>query len=299
MRINKCYLLMILAAFFWSGAFIAGKLSTPFISPFTLTFLRFSIASFLLFLFIKFKEKTLYKPKKEDIPIFLFTGVIGMFGYHILFFYSLRYTTAINSSIIGSTNPIITTILGIFFLRDKLSIKQILGIFISIFGIILTITNGNLSSFNVFDFNIGDIYMILAVIMWASYSVFSKKVCHRYKPIHLTFYSFLVCTVFLIPFVLYERPWHMIVTAPISTYLAILYMSIFASIIGYLIQQISIKEIGASSTNIFINLVPVFSMILSTLILHEELTIVKIISASIIILGVYISQKSSLTVLKE
>jgi len=110
---------MILATFFWSGAFIAGKLSTPYIPPFTLTFLRFAIATFLLFLFIKFREKKLYKPKKEDIPVFLFTGIIGMFGYHILFFYSLRYTTAINSSIIGSTNPIITTLLGILILGDN------------------------------------------------------------------------------------------------------------------------------------------------------------------------------------
>ncbi len=298
MKINKCYLLMILATFFWSGAFIAGKLSTPYIPPFTLTFLRFVIATFLLFLFIKFKEKKLYKPTKEDIPIFLFTGIIGMFGYHILFFYSLKYTTAINSSIIGSTNPIITTLLGIIILGDKLSLRKILGIFISIFGIIFTITNGKIASLGSVVFNIGDIYMILAVIMWASYSVFSKKVCHRYKPIDLTFYSFLFCTVFLIPFVLFENPWSKLSVAPTSTYFAILYMSIFASIIGYLIQQISIKEIGASSTNIFINLVPVFSMILSTLILHEVLTTIKIVSALIIICGVYISQKSSLTAKK-
>ncbi len=92
--------------------------------------------------------------------------------------------------------------------------------------------------------------MIIAVLCWASYGVFSKKVMPRYSPMTLTFYSFLFCTLFLIPFVIYEKPLSLINKVPYYSYISILYMSIFASVIGYLVQQISIKQIGPSKTSI-------------------------------------------------
>jgi len=140
--------------------------------------------------------------------------------------------------------------------------------------------------------NKGDLLMLIAVCLWAAYSVFSKVVLHKFTPLILTFYSFLFCSVFLIPFVIYERPWNFINQVPYYSFLAVVYMSIFASVIGYLVQQMSIKQIGPSKTSIFINLVPIFSVILSTTILKESISVVKIFTAILIIAGVYICQKN-------
>ena len=283
---------MILSTFFWAGAFIAGKLSVPFIPAFTLTFLRFSIATIILYFVVKSKDKSNYKLTKNDIPIFLFTGIIGMFGYHIFFFTALKYTTAINSSLIGATNPIVTTLLCIIFLKDKITFKRALGIFLSFSGVFLTITNANLSTMYNLSLNKGDLLMLIAVCMWAAYAVFSKKVMHKFSPLILTFYSFLFCTVFLVPFVIYERPWVFIKQVPYYSFLAVGYMSIFASVIGYLVQQMSIKQIGPSKTSIFINLVPIFSIILSVTILKESISTIKILTTILIVTGVYICQKN-------
>ncbi|MCM0649217.1 DMT family transporter [Clostridium swellfunianum] len=288
----KIYFLMVLCTIFWAGAFIAAKLSSPFIPPFTLTFLRFFIATLILYIVIKYKKQEIYKLKIKDFPIFLFTGLVGMFGYHVLFFIAVKYTSAINSSIIGASNPIITSILSIIFLKDKLTYKRILGIILSFTGVFLTLTNANLSVIKSFSFNYGDIIMLLAVFMWASYGVFSKWVMPRYSPIILTFYSFLFCTILIIPFVVYEMPWELINSIPYYSFIAVIYMSIFPSVVGYLVQQISIKQIGPSKTSIFINLVPIFSIILSVLILKETLNPIKLLTAALIILGVYICQKN-------
>lgn len=288
----KIYFLMVLCTIFWAGAFIAAKLSSPFIPPFTLTFLRFSVATIVLYIIIKARKQNIYKLKKKDIPVFLFTGLVGMFGYHVLFFLAVRYTTAINSSIIGASNPIITTILSIIFLKDKITSKRILGIILSFTGVFLTLTNADLNSIRTFSFNHGDILMLLAVLMWASYGVFSKWVMPRYSPMILTFYSFLFCTVLITPFVIYEMPWKLLGTIPYYSYISVFYMSIFPSVIGYLVQQMSIKQIGPSKTSIFINLVPMFSIILSVLILKESLNPIKILTAALIITGVYICQKN-------
>lgn len=289
---TKIYFLMILCTLFWAGAFIAAKLSSPFIPPFTLTFLRFSIAVVILYVIMKSSKQDLYKLSKKDIPTFLFTGLIGMFGYHVLFFIAVKYTTAINSSIIGASNPIITTILSIIFLKDRINYKRVLGIILSFAGVFLTITNASLTVIKSFSLNYGDMVMLLAVLMWASYGVFSKWVMPRYSPITLTFYSFLFCTLLIFPFVIYEAPWKLMSSIPHYSYLAVIYMSVFPSVIGYLVQQMSIKQIGPSKTSIFINLVPMFSIILSVLILKESLNPIKLLTAALIVAGVYICQKN-------
>lgn len=290
MNKNKIYILMVCSALFWAGAFIAGKYTVPYITTFTLTFLRFFFATVILFFVMK-RTSVDFSLDKSKLPVYLFTGIVGMFGYHVLFFTALKDTTAINSSIIAATNPMVTTVLAVLFLRSRLGAKQVFGIILSFIGVILTITGANLGVLISFRFNAGDLWMLAAVSAWAAYSVFSKSQGKGIQPIVLTYYSFLVCTILLIPFVIYEKPWEYLLTIPVSAHLAVLYMSVFPSVIGYLVQQMAIKEIGPSKASIFVNLVPVFSIILAVLILGEALEPVKLLTAALIIAGVYICQR--------
>ncbi|MDD3169830.1 MAG: DMT family transporter [Eubacteriales bacterium] len=289
---NKIYILMTCSALFWAGAFIAGKYTVPYISTFTLTFLRFFYATIILFFVMK-RMAVDFKLEKAKLPVYLFTGTVGMFGYHVLFFTALKFTTAINSSIIAATNPMMTTLLAIIFLRSKLRAKQLFGILLSFAGVLLTITGADLNVLKHFTFNEGDLWMLAAVAAWAAYGVFSKSKGKGIPPIVLTYYSFLVCTILIIPFVLYEKPWEFLFTIPVSAHLAVLYMSIFPSVIGYLVQQMAIKEIGPSKASVFVNLVPVFSILLAVMILGEALEPIKLVTAALIIAGVTICQRSS------
>ncbi|HVI42507.1 MAG TPA: DMT family transporter, partial [Anaerovoracaceae bacterium] len=202
---------------------------------------------------------------------------------------------AINTSIIAATNPMVTTLLAIIFLRNKLKARQLFGILLSFIGVLLTITGADMKTLQNFSLNVGDIWMLAAVTAWAAYGVFSKSKGKDIPPIVLTYYSFLVCTILLIPFVLYEKPWEFLPSVPVSAHLAVLYMSIFPSVIGYLVQQMAIKEIGPSKASVFVNLVPVFSIILAVMILGETLEPVKLLTAALIIAGVYICQSSRST----
>ena len=290
---GKIYFLMVIAALVWSGAFIAGKFAVPYVPTFTLTFLRFLIASIVLYPVMKLYNKSHpednFKLTKKYIPLFLFNGIVGMAGYHVLFFTALKYTTAINSSIIGAMNPIVTTIIAAIFIRQKTPPMQIAGILLSFIGVVLTITGGNLSILASFDFNRGDMFMAAAVICWASYAVMSRVKGADVPPLALTFYSFVFCTIALVPFVIWEHPWAL-EKIPASAILSIVFMAVFSSVIGYMLQQIAIKKIGASKSSIFVNLVPVFSIILSVTILGEELMPVKIFTSLLIIAGVCICQ---------
>lgn len=282
---------MVCSALFWAGAFIAGKYTVPYIPTYTLTFLRFFYATIILFFIMKRKAVD-FNLEKEKLPVYLMTGTVGMFGYHILFFTALKYTTAINSSIIAATNPMMTALLAVLFLRSRLKGRQVFGILLSFAGVLLTITGADLDVLRHFRVNAGDLWMLAAVAAWAVYSIISKSKGKGIAPIVLTFYSFLVCTVLLVPFVLYERPWTFLFSVPVSAHLAVLYMSIFPSVIGYLVQQMAIKEIGPSKASVFVNLVPVFSILLAVTILGEPLAPVKILTAALIITGVTICQRS-------
>ncbi|WP_369907421.1 DMT family transporter [Emergencia timonensis] len=299
MKHTRIYILMVLAAFCWSGAFIAGKFAVPYIPTVSLTFGRFVVATVAMGFIKKYMEaknpEEKYIFQKTDLKKFLFTGIVGMVGYHIFFFLSLKYTTAINSSIIGATNPVVTALLALAFLKQKLPLKQVLGIVLSLFGVVLTITAGDLSVLAAFELNKGDLIMCLAVVVWAAYGVYSKSRCAGISPVAITYYSFLVCTLVLIPFVLLEKPWEFLPGVPAEAYIAVVFMAIFPSCFSYLVQQIAIKEIGPARASVFINLVPIFSFVLATLILGETLQPVKILTAALIIAGVCICQLSGNT----
>lgn len=280
--------IMILATLFWSGAFIAGKYSVAEFPVLSLVFFRFLFATAIIFPIMIKTEKN-WKITKEDIPVFLALGVVGMIGYHVFFFECLKYTTATNSSIIGATNPIVTTIFAGIFLKERFKSKHILSLLLSFVGVVLIVTGGHLSTLKEFTFNKGDLIMMIAVVCWSAYSVMSKKVAGKYSPIKITAYAFLFCAVIIFPFTFMENPMEFIPEVSINGWMSVLYMSCFASVCGYLIQQISIKNIGPAKTNMYINLNPVFSMILAYILLGEPIVIVKVIAAGCIIAGVLIS----------
>ncbi|WP_066495699.1 DMT family transporter [Abyssisolibacter fermentans] len=283
------YLLMVAAALFWAGAFIAGKISIKEFSPVSVTFLRFFFASIVIFTLLVYKQKDSWKPKKEDLPIIFMLGLVGMVGYHILFFTALKYTKAINASILAATNPLMTVLIAGLIGQEKLSIKKIGAIALAFIGVALTLTNWDINILITMNLNKGDMIMILAVFCWATYSILVKKHVKNYTPLFLTAYSFITCTIILFPFAIAEGLFDAVALASKNAWIAVLYMSIFPTVFGYLIQQKSIGLIGPSKTSIFINLVPVFSIILSITLLDEQFYLLNIFSGLLIILSVYIT----------
>lgn len=282
----KNYLLMILACVFWAGAFIAGKSSVSSFGPWSLTFYRFFFASIILFPILYYKWPKEMRLSKLQWRQVLILGLIGMTGYHVLFFTALKYTSASSASMLAATNPIMTAVLVSVFYKEKLSLSKLGLLLLALLGVVLTITNWHLESLMHMDRNLGELIMVLAVFCWASYSLLVKKFIVNFRPMIMTGFAFLTCTVMVLPFALAEGLVTASIHAPMSAWVSAIYMALFASVIGYGIQQVSIQKIGPAKTNIFINLVPVFSLILAYVILGENIPFTKIISGGMIILAV-------------
>jgi drug/metabolite transporter (DMT)-like permease len=213
-------------------------------------------------------------------------GFVGMLGYHVLFFAALKYTSASSASMLAATNPIMTAVLLSIFYKERLSFSKIGFLLIALLGVVLTITNWQVETLLQMDRNIGELIMVLAVFCWACYSIMVKKFIGEFKPIVMTAYAFLTCTMMVFPFALFEGLIETSRHATISAWGSVIYMALFASVIGYWIQQESIQKIGPSKTNIFINLVPVFSLALAFLLLGERIPYTKLLSGGMIILAV-------------
>ena len=287
----KIYLLMILATFFWAGAFIAAKLGVYELSPAILTFLRMGIAAIVIFPYMVYKSDGNWKLKSHELKYVILAAIVGMIGYHMLFFTALKYTTASKASMINATNPLITAVLAAKFASEKITPKKIAMLLLALFGVVYIISAGNLTSLSHSELNKGDFIMLTGTFLWAVYGIIVKKGMPILGPLKLATYSFVFCALIISPLAIYDFFTTDALSVGIKPYLAILYMALFPTVLGYSIQQMAIKEIGPSKASLFINLVPIISTILAVLFLNEKIAHYHLIGATLIITAVIIYNK--------
>lgn len=293
MKNSQVYIMMIFSSLLSAGAFITGKLAIVQFPPFSLTLIRFMVATIVLFGILLYWYPEHWKLKSYEIKPLLMLGFIGIFSYHVLFFSCLQFTTAINSSLIAAINPMITTMIAAVFLSERLTVVRAAGIVISFVGVVCTVTNGDWRVITELNFNIGDLLMLAAVFCWAVYGVLNRRVMDKYHipPLKLNFYAFIVGTILCLPFIWWENPAAFLPQVTMGGWVSVVYMAVCSSVMAYVFQSIAIREIGAPRTAIFINLIPVFAIILSVIFLGESLGWVKVASALLIILGVYMTTR--------
>ncbi|HBH13092.1 MAG: hypothetical protein XD91_0667 [Clostridiales bacterium 38_11] len=288
---TKMTLLMLMATVFWAGAFITGKMGVYALSPLVLTFLRMFFAAIIIFPIMVLNEKDNWRIKLSSVKYAVLTAGVGMIGYHMFFFYALRYTDASKASMINAVNPLLTALMAVIFLGEKLTPRKIFFILTAFAGVVLTLSNWNLQRIISFDLNLGDLLMLCGATMWATYGIIVKRIMPFFTPLKLTTYTFVFSAIMLFPFTAKELISLDYIRIGWMPFLAVLYMAIFPSVIGYTIQQMAIKELGARKTALFINLVPVISTIFAIIFLGEKLFKLNLVSGAIIIVSVILFRK--------
>lgn len=284
------YILMVLTTSFWGGSFVAGKIALREFPPMTLTFFRFLIATAIILPYM-WSRDSVRVPAKRDIPLLFALGFLGVSGYFAFQFTSLMYTSAANSSTINALNPLTSSVIAIFLTEEKLSVKKVGLIFLALTGVLLTVTGGDKYVLLNLSFNKGDLIMVLAMISFSIYGVYSKKATGKYSPLLVTAYVFLFGLIQITPLMLMENVLGSVFSYSLEAWIAIFFMALFSSVLGYLIQQVTISKIGVNKTSLFINLVPLFVLIFSYLILGDPVTYINLVSAGIIITAVVLNTR--------
>ncbi|MEM7068220.1 MAG: DMT family transporter [Pseudomonadota bacterium] len=285
------YLLLTITALIWGGNAVAGKLAVGHISPFLLTLLRWGVACIVLAPFAIPHVKRDWPVIRKNLPFLMALGAIGFGIFNNLMYLALNYTTAINVAIEQGSMPLIVFALNYLLFRTKVTIYQVVGFIITIIGVVLTATRGNIFSLHEQAVNFGDLIMLLAVMVYGIYSVFLKK-----KPdIHLiSLLSVLGVSAFLgtIPFALYEVSTQTMQWPDAQGWGVVIYAALFPSLFSQLFWVMGLEKIGSNRGGVFINLVPIFGALLAIVILGEQFQLYHGIALILVLGGIALAQKA-------
>ena len=282
----KKLLFPFITSLLFAGSFIAGKYTTADLSPLMTTLLRFLVALlFLTGLVLRYKWSSL-KVKRNDLIRLLLLGLFGIVGYHYFFFLSLRHTDVANTAIINALNPIVTGVLAVALGSERLSNRNYIGVSAAFLGVTILITKGSITQAIRPDLNLGDLFMLLAVLNWAIYSLLVKQLVSKYSGFTLTFYATLFGVILLLFLIGREDPIAQVQSISRTSIYAVIYMGVFASGLGYLVYNLSIREIGPTRTASYVySFVPIAAALLALLFFDQLVTTVMLASIALILFG--------------
>lgn len=271
----------------WGMSFVWTAIALRDYEPISIIFLRLTISTIFLFTWLKLFGK-IEKIQRSDFKLFIVSALLNPFMYFLGENYGVKLTSPTVSAVIIATIPLFAPVLAYFMLREKLSVLNIAGMIISFGGVLIMLLT---SSFSLEASPLGVAALFFAVASAVGYSIFLKKLSSRYSPVFIIAVQNLIGLTFFLPVFLIFDFTHFITVKPsFEVISSIIALAVFCSSIAFVAFTIATREIGVSKTNIFANLIPVFTGVLSFLIIGEELNSQKIIGISLVVGGLFFSQ---------
>jgi drug/metabolite transporter (DMT)-like permease len=286
------YLLLSLTSFFWSLNWVVGKAIVGHVSPLAFTFFRWVVAIAVMMPFAWPQIRAHWPLIKREWRVIVWLGFWGT-GLHNAFAYvGLQYTTATNGVILNSSIPIMIIVLGWLVYRETITRVQSAGVAISLVGILVIVTRGDLSTLAQLSFNKGDLIVLAGMIFWAAYTVFL-----RIKPKELPGLALLACcgcvgTALLFPLFVFEMAalgGKVELTA--GAIGAMLYVGIFPAFVGYVFWNRGVAEVGPNVAGIFVHLMPAFGALLAWLFLDERIHGFHLAGIALILAGITLTTR--------
>jgi drug/metabolite transporter (DMT)-like permease len=275
----------------WGGTFVAGKHVVAVLSPMMGSFSRYVIACVALLVAAFALEGGLPKLSGKQWLATFVLGAFGVFAYNLFFMASLERLPGSRAALIIALNPVITITISALVLKEHLSARRWLGVAIALFGVWIVISRGDIASIASAGIGAGELYMFGAVTSWALYTIIGRKVLGGLTPLAATNYAALWGTLLLACVAMPEFPSLSMAQFDWSMIGALLYLGVCGTALAFVWYYMSVKKLGTAVTSIFNNLVPVFGVLISVLVLGEHLLMSMLIGGAIAIVGVMMVSK--------
>lgn len=272
---------------FWGMSFVWSKIALDYYDPITILLLRLILSSGLLFSGLALFGR-LKKFERKDLRLFLLSALFNPFLYFLGENYGLKFSTPTITAVIIATIPVFTPVFAWIYFREKLSLLNVFGLAISFLGVVVMLIDNNYN-LNVSAVGVG--WLSLAVVTAVFYSVLLKKLAVKYDPFLIIAWQNLIGAFYFLPLFFIFDFQHFIAVQPTTELVtSLLLLAFFASSLAFVFFTISSREIGISKTNLFTNMIPVFTAIFSLIILQEVLEMQKVLGMLVVITGVLLSQ---------
>ena len=267
----SAFLLLAAASLFWSGNWIAGRALREAFDPVTLNFWRWAVATLVLAPFALPGLRGKWGEVRRRAGILLALAFTGVALFQCLVYLGLRSTPAVNAVLLNSSFPMFMLLCSWVMERERASRRQVLGMLISLAGILIIICRGDPAALLHLQLNAGDAWILLAMPVWGVYSVLLKRRPAELDGLQLLFVISLAGTLMLVPGALIAGWVSTSVRMPTAPEaLGVLYMAVFASVLAYVCWNRGVAVVGANAAGFTVHLLPAFGTVLAILFLGES-----------------------------
>jgi drug/metabolite transporter (DMT)-like permease len=285
------YLLLTLTPFFWACNWVIGRGFAPDVPPMAMNFFRWLFAVLILAPFAWPHVRREWPVVRRHWKPMMLLGGIGVGAHNALAYLGLNYTTATNGLILNSFIPVMIITMSWIFLRERLSALQLVGVAVSLGGVLTILSQGSLDAIASFRVNGGDLLVILSMALWSAYTIGL-----RWRPAGLHTLTFLFALIVIgdlavLPLFIAEYAFgrHMVVTP--GNVAAIVMVAMFSSVLAYVFWNRGVEQVGANVAGLFVHLMPVFGVLLAWIFLGERLALFHIAGIALILVGIGITSR--------
>jgi drug/metabolite transporter (DMT)-like permease len=286
------YALLALAMLCWSGNHVLGRMAAEHVPPFAISLVRWGVPLILLWPFARSHLRADWPLIFSHWAVLVFLGVTGGAIFGVLQYIGLKYTTALNVSLLNSLGPVAIAGVGAAMFGDRLTRAQIIGIAVSFAGVVLIVTRADPNRLAQLDFNWGDVLILANMAVFAVYSA-----CLRWRPaIHWLSFTYVlaaVSTLATLPFFVGEQLAGLTPEPTLLTLGVLAYVSVFPSVVAYACWNRGVAELGMARAGITLHLIPPISAVLSYFALGEPLLGFHIAGFALILSGVFLATRTN------
>jgi drug/metabolite transporter (DMT)-like permease len=283
----KLYSAVTLAMICFSLSFVWFKVANVIYGPLTIVLFRLGVSTGIILIFIK-STKSLRLPDREDFKSLLLLAFFEPFLYFMGESYGLRLISPTVGAVIIATIPLVAPFAGHFFYQEEVTLRHVVGILISFAGVILVIYEIGMG---VTASPVGVVLQFSAVLSAVGYTVALQRISSRMNNISIIFLQGILGVIYFLPFwLVFEAKTYFDTPFDGSAMMAIFKLALFASTLAFIFFVYSVRHLGITKSNMFVNMVPVFTALFAWRILGDALTLQKFIGIVIVISGLFFAQ---------
>ena len=287
---SRAYLFLTLTTLFWAGNVIAARIAVGEVSPMLLITLRWFGTVVLLFAIGGAKLRHDWPVLRRRLPYLAAMGVVGLTAFNALFYLAAHETTAVNIGILQGAMPVLVLLGSVALFRTKLGVPQLVGVAITMVGIVLVVSQGNFAVLAALNFNQGDLFMLLASLFYAAYALGLRN-RPQVSPVSVLIVISAAAAVATLPLALAEGFMGRTIWPSADGWAVVAYVTVFPSVLSQLFFIKGVTLIGPARAGMFINLVPVFAAILAVAILGEPFRWYHFGALVLVLSGIWLAER--------
>jgi drug/metabolite transporter (DMT)-like permease len=289
---QRPYVLVCLTYFMWALNVVVGRIAAGHVSPVALSVARWVLATLILLPFAWPHLKRDWPVIRAHLPIVFFLGFTGTTGYAIAAYWGLQYTEAINGLLIQCTMPLMIGLMAFVLVGDRLSGRQIAGVIISLVGVTVILMRGDLHALRSITFNPGDLWFLVAIVIFSFYSPLMRK-SPKIHPLSLLTAFAITGTLAVLPLLAWELAAKPLPIVDLKTILICLYLAIFPSVLAYICYNRGVQLLGPNRVAALYPTIIVFGSALAIVFLGEQPQWYHLVGTVLIVGGVLLATRQA------